>query len=142
MSCLRIASLLAAWIALSLLTATGCGPGEMKTVPVEGTVTLGKTPLKTGSITFHPEGGGETTGSSLPVGTIENGAYKLGTGEKPGAPPGRYKVTITATVPSDPKDEYSEPRSLIAEKFGDPSTTTLSADVKEGGGPYNFEVTK
>jgi hypothetical protein len=129
-------------VALALTLGSGCGASETKLVPVEGTVKLGKEPLKSGSISFHPDSDKGNKAAQPFVGTIENGAYKVAAGEKYGAEPGWYKVTVTATVPSDPKDEYSVPKSLISEKFGDPAATPLSAEVKEGGGPYNFEVAK
>ncbi len=126
-------------LTISLFGLTGCGQadGVGETVPVEGTVTLGKEPLKTGTITFNPKAGGKTA-----TGSIENGKYKMMTGTKEGVVPGQYEVAIFSSVPSNPKDEYSVPKSLINEKFNDASASNLSADVKAGGGPYDFTVTK
>ena len=55
---------------------------------------------------------------------------------------GAYKVTVSASVPSDPKDEYSVPKSLINSKYSNPETSGLTAEVKEGAGSYEFKVTK
>lgn len=133
-----------AWgLAWAAALAAGCGSGGVgKTVPVEGTVTLGGQPLKTGTITFHPDAAKGNTFKQLPVGTIQDGKYKLAVGAKDGAPPGWYKVTIESSVPSNPKDEYSEAKSVISEMFANPAVTTLTAEVKDGGGPYDFKVTK
>lgn len=126
---------------LALTAFVGCDSG-VKTVPVEGTVTLGTEPLKEGSIAFHPDSA-KGNGFGSPVsGTVENGKYKLAIDGKDGAPLGAYKVTVTATVKVDPKDEYSITKSIIAEKFTVPANTPLTAEVKSGGGPYDFKVSK
>ena len=120
----------------------GCGSSGVEPVPVEGTVKIGDKPVEKGSIAFHPD---TAKGNTLPQsasGTIENGKFSLGYMGKEGAPPGAYKVTVVVTVPSNPKDEYSEPKSLIANEFSIPEATPLTAEVKEGGGPYDFKVTK
>lgn len=143
MNQMRFPALIQMLVALSAAAlACGCGDGSGvgRPLPVQGKVTLGGQPLPKGAITFHPD---DTKGNKLttaPVGTIENGQYSLATGTKPGAPAGWYKVTITSVVPSDPKDEYSQPRSLINTRFGDPSTSGLAVEVKGGQPAYDFPV--
>ena len=120
----------------------GCGSGEVRTVPASGTVTIGKEKLQSGSIAFHPDSSKGNTATAVPTGEIENGSYKLSTSGKDGAPVGSYIVTVNSSVPINPKDEYSETKSLINKKFATPKDSPLRAEVKDGGGPYDFEVTK
>jgi hypothetical protein len=124
-----------------VLFASGCGGSKL--IPVEGKVTVGNEPLKTGNVTYHPDvdGGNKQTYPTLPIGTIdETGKYTLSTGGKPGAPPGKYKVTIVATVPSNPKDPYSIPKHLIDKLNSDVDTTTISKEVKEGAPAGHYDV--
>jgi hypothetical protein len=126
----------------ALLLAVGCGSGP-KLIPVEGQVTVGGQPLKTGTVTFHPDTSKGNTAKypHFPLGTIDpSGKYSLSTGGKPGAPPGHYKVAVHAAVPSDPKDEYSEPRLLIDEANTSPETTAHTAEVKAGASPGSYDV--
>jgi hypothetical protein len=129
-------------VLVAAVLACGCGDGSGKVLPVQGTVTLEKEPLAKGTITFHPDKSKGNNATVTPVGTIENGKYSLATRSKEGAPPGWYKVTITSTVPSNPKDEYSVPKSVISEKYNDPSKSGLTAEVKEGKSTYDFTVTR
>ncbi len=133
-----------AWVSLVVIAhvAAGCGPAEVKTLPVEGNVTLGDQPLKGGSIAFHPDAAKGNTYPRAVSGRVENGRFKLMTSGKDGAPAGWYKVTVAAGVKADPKDEYSTERSLVADKFRTPAATPLAAEVKEGGAGYDFKVTK
>ncbi|MGL4555503.1 MAG: hypothetical protein ACRC33_30405 [Gemmataceae bacterium] len=103
---------------------------------------MGGQPLSKGTITFHPDKG---KGNAMPnpaVGNVENGQYTVSSAVKGGTPAGWYKVTIQASVPINPKDEYSEHRSIINEKYGDVEKSGLTAEVKEGTPSYDFTVTK
>jgi hypothetical protein len=124
-----------------VLFASGCGGSKL--IPVEGKVTVANQPLKTGNVTYHPDVAGGNKGSypSLPMGTIdETGKYTLSTGGKPGAPPGKYKVTVVATVPLDAKNPYSMPKHLIDKAHADAGTTTLSKEVKEGAPADQYDL--
>jgi hypothetical protein len=128
-----------------LAVAAGCGGGK-KQIPVKGKVTLGNTPLTSGSVTYHPdESKGTKVEATSIVGPInELGEYSLSAGNREGCPPGFYKVTVTASIPSDPKNPYSLPRSIINQKFNDPRTTPLSVEVKPDApaGTYDLSVSK
>jgi hypothetical protein len=139
-----------------LCLLVGCGGGSNdryragKTVPVSGKVTFAaKLPKNaTLGIAFIPDaqaGPKAKSGSAnlSPSGVIdEQGNYTLSTGPTPGAPLGKYKVRISATVPVDAKDEYSPTKSVIKEIYSDPQTTPLSAEVVESpaAGAYDFTV--
>lgn len=146
----RAASVAGVGIPLFLI-ATGCGSpakdpyGIGNTVPVSGKVTFA-TKLPKGAsagIAFYADGE-KSTKSNLPSsGNIdEQGNYTLVTGTKQGAPPGKYKVVIQATVAENPKDEYSPTRSVINQIYSAPKTTPLSAQVVENpaSGVYDFTV--
>jgi hypothetical protein len=145
MRCFRFTSSCAL---LFVLAAAGCG--GQKLIPVEGTVSVKGKPadfVKGGTVTFHPdvEAGNKQTYAAFPTGKIdENGKYSLSTGGKPGAPPGAYKVTISVTAPSDPKNEYSVPKLLIDKTNTELGTTTLKKEVKAGApaGQYDFALEK
>ena len=121
----------------------GCGSSQIKTEPVSGVVSFNGTPLTTGTVTFVPESG---TANDAPqsLGSIgEDGAYKLGTGIAEGAPPGSYKVDVTSSVPSDPTDPYSLPKSVIPAKYASSDTTDLRVEVikSPGAGAYDLKLT-
>jgi hypothetical protein len=77
----------------------------------------------------------------LPNGKIEDGKYTIKTGGKPGAPPGKYKVTVSSTRPSDPKNEYSIPISLIEKSSTDATTTTIKKEVKADAPAGHYDLT-
>ncbi len=122
----------------------GCGGKDDigKTYPVEGKVMLDKETLNEGTVTFHPDTAKGNTSRQIAVGNVNGGKFKMSTGVKEGVLPGHYKVTIHATVSSNPKDEYAVPKSIINEKFNAADRTPLTAEVKEGGGPYEYTVFK
>ena len=75
-------------------------------------------------IFFADAAKGNTT-KHEPRGTVKDGRYTMLTHPRQGAPPGWYKVGVISTEPSDPKNPYSEPRSLIPEKFGKAEETKV-----------------
>jgi hypothetical protein len=155
--------LLAIMAVPSLLVMTSCGgvdDGLGKRYSVSGNVTYNGNPLAKGKISFVPE---EATGVGA-SGIIENGSYKLSTGaENDGARAGKYKVTVTAKEDSVEKAKAdfakvnkgtdpnyvpgrflgradAEAKSLIPTGYGDPRTTNLKAEVKEGSNSIPFEL--
>jgi hypothetical protein len=137
------------WLAvgvLAVVVVAGCGKNDQDLVPVEGTVTLKGKALKTGTVTLHPdaEKGNSHSFSSPPLAEINDGKYTIATGGKAGAPAGWYKVTVNASVPSNPKDEYSEPKLLVDKDNTDPATTPHSFEVKPGApaGEYDLKLSR
>jgi hypothetical protein len=138
----RVCSVLLLPLVLGALV--GCAGGKNQ-VPVKGKVTLNGTPLASGSVSYHPDEAKGTRSQVLAVGPInEQGEYALSASNKEGCPPGHYKVTVNAGVPSDPKNQYSLPKSIIHRKFADPRTTPLSIEVKPdaAAGAYDLVVSK
>ena len=126
-----------------VLAVTACGCGGTN-VPVKGKASVGDKPLSAGSVRFLPdkEKGNNTAGE--PYGVIsEGGTYDVKTNGKPGAPPGWYKVVVTAVTPVDLNNPSPPPsKSLIAAKYNQPETTDLHLEVKEnaGDGAYDLKL--
>src|SRR5207249_1945923 len=113
--------------------------------PVEGKVTVNGAPLTTGSVTFQPDASKGNHTPHIPVGMIDSdGRYKLTTATKDGAPLGRYKVTVSAQQPIDPKNPYAPPKHLIDPKFSDPTTSGLEVEVVSNppAGVYDLQLAK
>src|SRR5262249_21050575 len=128
-------------------TLVGCGKGagDGGLTLVAGKVTVDGKPLGTGAVTFHPDAAKGNTTPHIPVGVLDaEGNYKLVSGTREGAPPGWYKVTVSAQEPADEKNPYAPPKSIINRKFGDVQTSGLAAQVVENPAPgaYDFKVTK
>jgi hypothetical protein len=131
-------------VSLVLAVLSGCGDGR-KPIPVKGKVTLDGTALTSGSVSYHSAASKGDGSQILAVGPInEQGEYTLSFSNKEGCPPGHYKVTVNASVPSNPRNPYSLPRSIINKKFADPSTTPLSVEVKSdvAAGAFDLAVTR
>lgn len=125
-------------LSIVLGVLAGCGGGSAN-VPVSGEVTVGGKPLAKGSLAFKPEGAPLPGGD--PSGNIENGKYTLYTNAKPGAPVGKYKVTIVATVEAD-STKPNAVKSPVDAKYGDPAKSDLKADVvaTPAPGAYDFKL--
>jgi hypothetical protein len=153
-----------AMLALSaLLVMASCGgdDGLGKRYPVTGTVTYNGNPLEKGEISFIPEDLKNNFGAS---GQVANGSYTLATGgNADGAQVGKYKVTITAKEDflakakadfqkesKQQESNYIPPqfiakaeaaaKSLIPAGYGDPRTTTLTAEVKAQSNTIPFKL--
>jgi hypothetical protein len=125
------------------LGVAGCGGGGPKLVPVRGKVTLPSgTPVHNGSVTLYPDTAKGNKSKELPIGAIdEQGNFTVTTGAREGAPPGWYKVAISAAEQIDPKNPYFTDW-LIHERYINPETSKLTAEVVENPAPgrYDFQV--
>ncbi len=144
------------------VTILGCGDdGLGKRYSVSGTVNYNGQPLEKGDIGFVPE----DPGGRAAFGTIEGGSYSLSTiGERDGALPGKYKVTVTSkdvdltaadadfkkknpnAVPGVlPKDMLvkasKSAKSRIPKKYSTPNDSGLTAEVKEQSNSIPFDLT-
>ena len=122
--------------------AAGCGPSDADAlVLVEGQVKGGDKALTGGTVIFYPDASKGNTTTHEPRGSIEaDGRYKIVTHPHAGAPPGWYKVAVIATEPSDPKNPYSLPRSLIAEKYSKPDESGITLQVRKDMPPGAYDV--
>ena len=145
----RLIAWLASAFAVSIL-GSGCGDGITR-LPVSGKITFNNEPFtaETTRILFKPDKSKGNNSSLEPVGEVdEEGIYTLTTKGKAGAPPGCYKVIVTAhdsdfrragTVPSRPV-----PKSLLPAKYGSASTTDLAVEVvaSPAQGHYDLKLSE
>jgi hypothetical protein len=133
---------------LFVLAACGCDSAAVKTLPVTGKVIFDDRPLTAAStiILFKPDAGRGNTSPFEPTGTVDGaGNYKVFTKGKAGAPPGWYKVLVTATEPRGPQEKgrlnhRPGPRSVLPARYGLATTTTVSVEVVEHPAPDAYDV--
>jgi hypothetical protein len=123
-------------IVAAVLPLAGCGASDK--TPVEGTVTIDGEPLAEGRIGFYPKEGRPAYGE------IVDGRYTLTTLEPgDGALIGRHRVTVQADKPADPNDAFSDRIPLIPEKYFNPDSSGLTAEVTaDGDNTFNFDLTR
>ena len=116
-----------------LTAAIGCDPGVELLSKVTGKVTFRGMPVGTGSIVFTPDASRGASGPQARADIQTDGTYSLRTGDRLGAPPGWYRVTIASveSVPqAGPGQLIQVPRSLLPEKYRDPQLSGLVREVK------------
>jgi hypothetical protein len=129
-------------VSIVFLAACGCSRGDRSELaPVSGTVTFDGQPLSQGTIVF------ETPGSRPATGLIENGQIvEVSTYQfNDGAPVGKHKVAIQSVATAgaggseaSPADFSQDPTaymataSLIPTKYGSPTDSGLTAEIKAG----------
>ena len=137
----------------SLLVAGCSGSKGPATSPVSGTVTYKSAPVDGATVVFAPPAGGRpATGI-----TDAQGRYELFLGDKKGAAPGDYKVTVTKTVtegqgPELTYEQMSEmqargetppgpvTKNVLPEKYSSITTTDLNFTVKAGSNDIPLEL--
>jgi len=131
-------------VGASWLLFAGCDAGTPTLVPVSGKVLYRNQPLPRGTIVFVPDADRGNNGP-LAQGTIQGGgSYTIQTGEKPGAMPGWYRVTVIAVenASSFSLNGSAVPRSLVPERYRDPQLSDLACEVKAGQeNSINFNLT-
>ncbi|HVL07855.1 MAG TPA: carboxypeptidase-like regulatory domain-containing protein [Burkholderiaceae bacterium] len=113
---------------LLALCISGCGGGHPSTV--SGTVSLDQQPLATGTVTFHPEGGGAAAYGNVDA----SGKYMISTGTSQGLEPGDYRVTVVALelIPGPHPDDAPSGRRITPQQYQDLETTPLRVSVERG----------
>jgi hypothetical protein len=152
---LSCAALLPAAALLLALPASGCNDGGVgKTYPVSGKVLLDGQPLvaKSATVLFKPDASKGNTSPFEPVASVDSGGnYTLYTRKQRGAPPGWYKVLVTATAEESaapdskkPLKKRPLPQSLVPGKYAQATTTPLQIEVVESpaAGAYDLTLTK
>ena len=127
---------LCALAAIGLVIGCGgpSGPAA-KLVPVTGKVTYKGQPLAKGTVSLMPVKPGNTA-----TGEIVGGAFKLSTYQKDdGAPPGQYKVAVTAWE-KEPTMDAPKGVPAIPQKFFDPAKSGLTAEVSPQKTELNFDL--
>lgn len=143
--------------AFSVIAIAGCGGSKPSnrpnTVPVKGTVTYKGAPVEGATVSFMPQ---DAKGKGAVGKTAKSGEYRLATfGAGDGVMPGSYRVKITKTTSQNRLTEEQEKQYMaqgkqlppnvekdeLPVKYKQEATSQLTADVKEGGKPINFELT-
>jgi hypothetical protein len=142
--------LLLAALLLAML-AGGCGDasGVGRTVPVSGKVNLLNEPVtaKTTVVLFKPDAARGNTSLFEPIGTVDGaGNYRLTTKGKKGAPPGWYRVVVTAREdappahPTTPQNHRPVARSLLPARYGQAATSGLVIEVVDNPEPGAYDL--
>ena len=149
------------WLAIvmaALLAASATGCGNSGLAKVSGRVTVGGRPVTSGTIMFYPATGPGAVGEIMPDGTYTLTTYRPGDG----AAIGTHSVAIHATSigpgamvePKSIEDELRTPGQpasakilvpgkvtwIVPEKYSQPSTSPLTAEVKRGTNTIPLEI--
>lgn len=124
-----------------LLLSVGCGgPPAVATVPVSGKVTLEGQPVSSGLVSFAAAD--DKVGAGLCTGIIgADGEYKISSDGKPGAPLGKYKVTVTPSMTRTRGDFPSPPFNA---RYMSSKSTPLVIEVvsNPAAGAYDLKLKK
>jgi hypothetical protein len=123
-----------------LLLCIGCGPGEGR-VPVSGVVTLDGQPLSGVHVMFdQPELDPKKNTGYTGV-TDEQGRFELqaAVGEGSGAPPGKYRVSLTTAV-ADPTAPVVTRRTSSGFYSDEPPVPPERIPPAYRGGKLTFDV--
>lgn len=107
---------------LFLFSPLGCG-GETH-YPVEGSVSVDGTPLAKGTVVLWAE----KPSAEQPSGDVENGKFKVLTKGKPGAPEGKYKVTVSGKEEVDSTKPFKT-KLVIPPAYREQAKTPLTVQV-------------
>jgi hypothetical protein len=131
-------------VAALAITAVGCSKNGLQLAEAGGTVTYNGEPVEGATVVFVPGSGPPATGV-----TDATGKFKWNTSGDDGAVVGPGKVTITAyeqLIVVEGREPTAQElanmsRSLIPEKYSHPTTSELTAEVKEGeNNEFKFEL--
>jgi len=133
--------------------AIGCHGGSESLCPVAGKITLDDESFTaaTTTVLFKPDAARGNTSRLEPVGKLESdGQYTLFTNGHKGAPPGWYKVIVTATGDELTKRRSGShplrpaPQSLLSPKYGSAESTPLAIEVvaSPAAGAYDLNLKK
>jgi len=105
------------WIAIAALVVVyaGCDTGP-KLYPATGTVSLDGKPLDGAMVVFVPEKAPPGKPLSILATSDTSGKYAIATDGSPGAPAGKYKVTVTKSSGTTLESPTAEDMRKIAEK--------------------------
>jgi hypothetical protein len=121
----------AAFLAIALATAAGCGqsaPPRVPVFPVEGRVEVNGRPADGALVVLHPK-----TDTSLPAARAQvksDGTFTAMTYQPAdGAAEGDYIVTVEWYKPVQKRGEWEQGPNLVAAKFGRPQTSQIEVHV-------------
>jgi hypothetical protein len=123
-------------VVLCSLCSLSCSGGGALT-SVQGKVLYKGQPLSGALVTFHPKEGADMN-VTLPTGfTKEDGTFTLTTGQKEGAAPGEYVVTVICSeVPKTAKKVFStggpETQDRLGGAYAHREKSRITATIKKG----------
>lgn len=120
-------------LAIAGVLVTGCGskPDMPPMASVSGVVTLDGESLPRASLQFVPDVSKNTRGPTGTAFSDDKGRYQVSTANVQGALVGFHRISVVAR--KAPKNEMDTlPPSLIPERYGNPNTSQLTAEVKGG----------
>jgi hypothetical protein len=129
-----------------LVFTSGCSnePPLPPLVPCKGQVLVdGKLLTTGGNVTLIPEKteAGKAAHHMMAGSIDSSGSFEIFTGGKPGAPVGKYKVTVSPPmVPAEGAKKM--PTAPYNEKFKNPTQTTLTIEVAAGKETHELKLTK
>ncbi|QDU98900.1 hypothetical protein Pla8534_68110 [Lignipirellula cremea] len=124
-------------VALMLGGCLGLDSGP-ELVPVAGRVIVGGKPAPRGSVTLYAE---DADASYTPIGSIADGAYAVYVNGKPGAPPGKYRVTVfVQEAPQAGAGHGSLPRSLVETRYNQKMKTPLTLEVTREAAEGQYDL--
>jgi len=121
-----------------------CGQGDRKAVyPVSGKVFFKGKPAEGAQVTLVPLDDNDAKMPRPGAQVKRNGSFRLSTyASYDGAPAGRYAVTIVYRSPETKVDGENAGPDLLRGSYGDPKTTPLQVEIKNGTNelePFNLE---
>ena len=118
-------------VTLFSLFCLGCQRGPAPLMPVTGKVTYKGYALQSGAIVFTPDANAGASGPIAHGKINSDGSFHLFAGEAPGAPAGKYRVSVTsygsALVSNVP---FNAPSSVLPDKYSDPQLSGLVCEVQ------------
>jgi hypothetical protein len=111
-------------------------------VPVQGKVTIDGQPVTSGQVSYLPTD--QESKGGMSAGQIgSEGEYIIYTAGKAGAPPGKYKVTVTPSmVPAEGAKKM--PSTPFNSRYSDVKKTPLTKEVTSTPAPgaYDLKLTR
>lgn len=135
--------------ALILFLLSGCGDSGEVLYPVHGRVLKNAEPIQpaTGFVVLQPDAERGNEATVEPAGRIEpDGRFTVYTNDRSGAPPGWYRVVVTASgPPAKPGPEQSNKRpvipSLVPSEYGQVDLTPLRIEVAADAAHDAYDLT-
>lgn len=127
------------------LALAGCGkPGVAKLYPVKGKVTRAGKPVTSGMVVFEPQETEKSkSGEFMITGAIgADGSYEIKTGEKSGAPLGKYKATVNQGMPMSMEEaaKMSKMGPPPGGPSGGPDSSTVEVEVVASPKPGAYDL--
>jgi hypothetical protein len=137
---LHVRRMTALLLGIGAAVLAGCGPSPPRLYPAHGKILVGDKLVKEGTIQLRANQARGNATWEQPCGTIQSdGTFELMTNDRPGAPPGSYKVLVMAdnfkVVEPPPSPDWPNypkgflPKPLVNERYLYFNQTDLEIEV-------------